>query len=71
MLLEIAYDATHPSGMNILTKVEDKKTNKGLSGKYSLSIYFDKEVKEDLRWARQNQRKYWQSQTTWAVVEDD
>ena len=64
MLLEIVYDAIHRNGMNSNTKVNNRKNNKGLSGKYALTIYFDKEKRGFLLGqSSQGQRKYWQSQT--------
>ena len=57
MLLEIAYDATHPPGTNMRTKTDIGETNKGLSGKYSLTMYLDKEKRgSPLDQSPQNQR---------------
>ena len=42
MLLEIAYDATHPPHTNMRPKAGVGEINKGLSGKYYLTMYLDK-----------------------------
>ena len=45
MLLEIAYDTTHPPRKYMHTKANVGETKKGLFGKYYLTMYLDKAKK--------------------------